>query len=119
MPNHTRIPPVAGHHTQPAIVFLMKSSSPVLLSRPLVVFSLVVGFVLAAGGAMLSTISTREVASASIRASDTQNTLLEINQLLASLVDAETGQRGYILTGLDSYLEPYTKAGARLNEQLA
>lgn len=97
----------------------MKNSRPLLLSRPLVVFSLVIAFVLAAGTAILSTVSTREVASASIRASDTQDALLEINQLLSSLVDAETGQRGYILTGLDSYLEPYTRAGARLDEQLA
>jgi CHASE3 domain sensor protein len=97
----------------------MKNSHPLLLSRPLVIFSLVVGFVLAAGTAILSTVSTREVAAASIRSSDTQDTLLQINQLLASLVDAETGQRGYILTGLESYLEPYTRAGTRLDMQLA
>jgi len=30
--------------------------------------------------------------------------------LLSSLEDAETGQRGYIITGADSYLEPYTRA---------
>ena len=29
------------------------------------------------------------------------------NQLLAALVDAETGQRGYLLTGDEAYLEPY------------
>jgi CHASE3 domain sensor protein len=99
-------------------VFLMKTSHPVLLSRTLVVFSLVIGFVLAAGSALLSTVSTREVAAASIRASHTHDTVLEINQLLSSLVDAETGQRGYMLTRLDRYLEPYTNAVARLEEQL-
>ena len=97
----------------------MKNSHPLLLSRTLVIFSLAVGFVLAAGTAILSTVSTREVAAASIRSFDTQDTLLQINQLLASLVDAETGQRGYILTGLESYLEPYTRAGTRLDMQLA
>lgn len=96
----------------------MNNSRPLLLSRPLVIFSLVVGFVLAAGTAILSTVSTREVAAASVRASDTQDTLLQINQLMSSLVDAETGQRGYILTGLESYLEPYTRASARLDAQL-
>jgi PAS domain S-box-containing protein len=30
--------------------------------------------------------------------------------LLTSLVDAETGQRGFLLTGEDRYLEPYRKA---------
>jgi signal transduction histidine kinase len=31
-------------------------------------------------------------------------------QLLGSLQDAETGQRGFLLTGRQDYLEPYTKA---------
>jgi len=35
--------------------------------------------------------------------------------LLALLTDAETGQRGFILTGDESYLEPYTKAVAQIN----
>jgi len=30
--------------------------------------------------------------------------------LLASVIDAETGQRGYLLTGLERYLEPYQRA---------
>jgi methyl-accepting chemotaxis protein len=34
----------------------------------------------------------------------------ELTQLLASLQDAETGQRGYLITGTDSYLAPYTAA---------
>ncbi len=97
----------------------MKTPHPVLLSRPLVILSLVIGFVLAASSALLSTVSTREVAAASIRASTTQNTLLEINHLFASLVDAEAGQRGYMLTGLDNYLAPYTRSVLRIESQLA
>ncbi|MGA9368121.1 MAG: CHASE3 domain-containing protein, partial [Steroidobacteraceae bacterium] len=34
----------------------------------------------------------------------------ELTQLLSNLQDAETGQRGYLITGIDSYLEPYTAA---------
>ena len=34
--------------------------------------------------------------------------------LLSNLKDAETGQRGYLLTGSDSYLEPYISAQAVL-----
>lgn len=97
----------------------MKNSRSVLLSRPAVIIGLVVGVVLAVGTATLSTVSTRDIATASVRVTRTQETLLEINQLLSSLIDAETGQRGYILTGLESYLEPYTRSGARLDEQLA
>src|SRR5215831_20485530 len=32
------------------------------------------------------------------------------NALLSSLRDAETGQRGFLLTGRDQYLEPYRQA---------
>ena len=96
---------------------LMKNSRPVLLSRPVVIASLVIGVVLAVGTALLSSISTRDIASASNRVALTQKTLLEINQLRSSILDAETGQRGYILTGLDSYLEPYNEAAALLDGQ--
>ena len=34
--------------------------------------------------------------------------------LLSQLKDAETGQRGYIITGVDSYLEPYQSAVAAI-----
>ncbi|HEX3953044.1 MAG TPA: CHASE3 domain-containing protein [Stellaceae bacterium] len=34
----------------------------------------------------------------------------EIEELLSDLKDAETGERGYLITGKDSYLEPYNSA---------
>jgi sigma-B regulation protein RsbU (phosphoserine phosphatase) len=39
--------------------------------------------------------------------------------LLTSLVNQETGQRGYILTGDDSFLEPYRRGGRVFRETLA
>ena len=38
--------------------------------------------------------------------------------LLSHLKDVETGQRGYLLTGQESYLEPYTKALAVVGQDL-
>jgi methyl-accepting chemotaxis protein len=38
--------------------------------------------------------------------------------LLSELKDAETGQRGYIITGVDSYLEPYQSALAAVKGTL-
>jgi PAS domain S-box-containing protein len=38
--------------------------------------------------------------------------ILGINEVLSDLTDAETGQRGYVLTGQEQYLEPYTKSHA-------
>jgi len=42
----------------------------------------------------------------------------QIQAMLLSLVDAETGQRGYLLTGNDRYLAPYRSAVARLPAQM-
>jgi PAS domain S-box-containing protein len=39
--------------------------------------------------------------------------------LLAALLDAETGQRGYLLTGQDPYLVPYERAEAMLDPAVA
>src|ERR1700722_10445075 len=47
------------------------------------------------------------------------DTLTALEDVLSTVKDAETGQRGYLLTGNESYLQPYTAAaqdvGARLD----
>jgi two-component sensor histidine kinase len=44
--------------------------------------------------------------------------VLALRQAEGLLVDAETGQRGYVLTGTPAYLEPYQRARQRLPGQL-
>jgi PAS domain S-box-containing protein len=39
----------------------------------------------------------------------TNDVKAQLEALLASLIDAETGERGFIITGNDSYLEPYNR----------
>ena len=97
----------------------VKNSRPLLLSRPAVISTVIIGFVLLISTALLSTLSTHGVEVAQARVGHVQTTLLQINQLRSTLIDAETGQRGYILTGLEKYLEPYTGAKARADQQLA
>src|SRR5467141_3039948 len=41
---------------------------------------------------------------------------LALDEALARLVDAETGQRGYLLTGDDAYLEPFREAIKNLDQ---
>ena len=41
----------------------------------------------------------------------------QLDLILSTLKDAETGQRGYVLTGDASYLEPYTAAVSGVDEQ--
>ncbi|HEX2571596.1 MAG TPA: CHASE3 domain-containing protein [Polyangia bacterium] len=43
---------------------------------------------------------------------------LGLDQLLLTLVDAETGQRGYLLTGKPEFLEPYARAVPEVPENL-
>jgi signal transduction histidine kinase len=48
-----------------------------------------------------------------------QQTRVELSRLLQQMLDAETGQRGFLLTGDQRYLQPYDAATAGLNETLA
>ncbi|MFZ2060158.1 MAG: CHASE3 domain-containing protein [Candidatus Binatus sp.] len=42
----------------------------------------------------------------------------QLSELISALKDAETGQRGYLLTGDDTYLEPYRLADASIDDAL-
>ena len=48
----------------------------------------------------------------------THRVLTELEATLSTLKDAETGQRGYLLTGEEPYLQPYHSAIARINAQV-
>src|SRR3990167_3133048 len=47
-----------------------------------------------------------------------QSTHASVNRLLQSMLDAETGHRGYLLTGDDRYLEPYEGAVTSVHSNL-
>jgi CHASE3 domain sensor protein len=47
---------------------------------------------------------------ANSQAAQTEDLLEAVEQLLLTLLDAETGQRGFLLTSDEHYLEPYTHA---------
>jgi len=49
----------------------------------------------------------------------TQSVLRVINREFSDLQDAEIGQRGFIMTGLESYLEPYNNALIDIPKELA
>lgn len=48
----------------------------------------------------------------------THRVIVGIDGLMTSMLDAETGQRGYLLTGNPSYLMPYERATEDLDERL-
>lgn len=49
----------------------------------------------------------------------THEKLIALASVLTLVKDAETGQRGYVLTGDERYLEPYMAARSALDERLA
>lgn len=50
--------------------------------------------------------------------SQSYQAIAELEASLSLLKDAETGQRGYLLTGKERYLEPYKNSVARINQQI-
>src|ERR1700742_1119221 len=47
-----------------------------------------------------------------------QEVLNKVAQVMADMVDAETGQRGFVLTGEDKYLAPYEAAAVNIGKNI-
>jgi methyl-accepting chemotaxis protein len=46
----------------------------------------------------------------------TYRVLEQLDRVLSDLQDVETGARGYVITGSDSFLDPYQRAGAAMDD---
>lgn len=55
----------------------------------------------------------------SIEASEARAIVDSVDRLLSALLDAETGQRGFLLTGEDRYLQPYNQAVQAIPSEFA
>ena len=60
----------------------------------------------------------RQRAATTSGVQETLLTLVELEGMLSSLQDAETGQRGFLLTRRESYLEPYRRGAAEVPGRL-
>jgi CHASE3 domain sensor protein len=60
----------------------------------------------------------RSVYDASAMTAHTYSVISALRQLLATAIDAETGQRGFLITGATTYLEPFDRARANLAAQI-
>ncbi len=75
--------------------------------------------VLAAFGLLaINEVSFRQSTAAAATMEQAQQTRGTLNKLMQNLLDAETGQRGYLLTGDQTYLDPYTSALEDINQNL-
>jgi len=61
--------------------------------------------------------TTERFVAAGDEAARTSRILLQLEHTLSAIQDAETGQRGFLLTGDERYLAPYTEALARIAAQ--
>ncbi len=71
---------------------------------------------------VIATKSLRAVSHSQQAALDRKASLVVLDtsgRLLSNVKDAETGQRGYILTGQETYLEPYLVAHKKIEEKLS
>ena len=85
------------------------------LKDPTVVFALFA--VLLIG--LLSTWTWRAQRRSDQQVVDTLHELRQIDDVLSTVKDAETGERGFLLTGSESYLEPYNQAIAMIPRELS
>jgi PAS domain S-box-containing protein len=69
-------------------------------------------------GGLLGVLNARRLAYRNEQVVHTYNVIGELETLLSSLKDAETGQRGYLLTEDSSYLEPYNAALVQVQTEL-
>jgi CheY-like chemotaxis protein/signal transduction histidine kinase len=67
---------------------------------------------------LISYQSTNELIETSDREKHTYQVLSQLQDLNSQLINAETGQRGYIITGEQRYLEPYNAANNVLNQKI-
>jgi PAS domain S-box-containing protein len=82
-----------------------------------------VGFVLAllvlVIGGVFGFVSVEQLVEDERLVAQSHQMILELETLLSTLKDAETGQRGYLLTQDETYLEPYAAAVAQVRKQIA
>lgn len=63
-------------------------------------------------------LNTRTISRSARQVAETHEVISTLDDVMSLMKDAETGQRGYIITGEERYLEPYMLAVARVDERL-
>ncbi len=76
-------------------------------------------FIVMAGVGIVSKLSMNRLVNSNEWVDHTYEVIALINTIDETLVDAETGQRGFIITNRENFLEPYTTAIARIDDVFA
>ncbi len=89
----------------------------ITLFEPAVVFGAITALVLAIG-ALTGYVSARRLNENQQLVAHTNQVINELTVLLSTMTDAETGQRGFLLTEKEEYLEPYYEGVRRVGSEL-
>jgi PAS domain S-box-containing protein len=85
-------------------------------------FSTISGFILLVllliGNALVTGRRLGDLAASQVWVVHSREVLFEVGQTESLLLDAETGQRGYLLTGETKYLEPYNHAVTQIDSHI-
>ena len=85
---------------------------------PKMAISLPLAILAVAGLILIGEASFRSSSAAVADMEEAQLTRGALNDLKQTILDAETGQRGFLLTGDERYLEPYNNAISQVNKEL-
>ena len=89
-----------------------------VLKLPRMAVSLPLAVMAVIGLILINEASFRSSSSAVDDMQEAQFTRGALNDLKQTILDAENGQRGYLLTGDERYLEPYNTAMSQVNQQM-
>ncbi|HEY3634121.1 MAG TPA: PAS domain S-box protein, partial [Caldimonas sp.] len=85
---------------------------------PAVLAAVAIGVALLVGNLALSVYHTKQLRDESAAVQRSTELLLALDNVLSLAVDAETGQRGYVITGKKEYLAPYRAAVGSIHAQM-
>jgi signal transduction histidine kinase len=88
------------------------------LRRPKLALVLPMAVLAVASLIALNELGYRRSTDAALVLIEEQETRSQTNLLLQQVLDAETGQRGFLLTGDEKYLVPYSEATSKINSTL-
>src|SRR5213080_111747 len=80
---------------------------PRITMRRGILFGFVLTLAVLVGNAVFAVVNTRVLIETGRWVFHTHDVLRQIDAIQSTLVDADAGERGYLLTGDDAYLVPY------------
>jgi len=86
--------------------------------EPIVALALATAVLFFLGSGAIGYFNLRSLRENNARIVHTHEVIVGLSKLLSSIQDAETGQRGFVLTGNERYLDPYQEALTSIRQRI-